>query len=59
MTGRYWDDINYLVEEGIFPSRGEFFRDSLRRSFRAYGLKPYTAKERARATVKVSEISRG
>lgn len=40
------DRLNHLVEEGIFLSHGEIFRDSLRRTFRAYGLEPFTDKAR-------------
>jgi len=44
VTGRYLDRLNYLVEEGIFTNRGDVFRDSLRRTFRAYGLEPFADK---------------
>jgi hypothetical protein len=30
-----------LVEEGIFLTHGEVFRESLRRTFRAYGMEPF------------------
>lgn len=33
--------LDHLVEEGLFLDRQEIFRDSLRRTFRAYGLKPF------------------
>jgi len=58
VTDHCLDRINYLVEEGIFPSRGEFFRDSIRRTFRAYGVKPFTANELVHETVKVSVVPR-
>lgn len=41
MSGLYVDRLDHLVEEGIFIDRGEIFRDSLRRTFRAYGLEPF------------------
>lgn len=58
MTAHCLERLNYLVEEGIFPSRGEIFRDSLRRTFRAYGVKPFTDNEFVHETVKVSEVPR-
>ena len=56
LTGLYVDRLNHLIEEGIFNNPGEIFRDSLRRTFRAYGLEPFTDKDRD--AVKASEISR-
>ena len=41
MTGLYVHLIDHLIEEGIFMDKGELFRESLRRTFRAYGLKPF------------------
>lgn len=46
VSGTYRDMLNHLIEEGIFLSHGEVFRDSLRRTFRAYGLEPFTDKVR-------------
>ena len=48
------DRLNYLVEEGIFMSHGDIFRDSLRRTFRAYGLEPFTDKAREAEAVSSS-----
>jgi len=47
--------LNYLVDEGILPSYGEIFRDSIGRTFRAYGLEPLTD-EGAEITVKVVKV---
>jgi len=41
VSGLYVDRLDHLVEEGIFLSQGEVFRDALRRTFRAYGLEPF------------------
>ena len=49
------DRLHSLVEMGIYLDPQEAIRDSLRRTFRAYGLEPFTDKERARGSEK-SEI---
>ena len=50
------DRLDRLVEMGIYLDPQEAIRDSLRRTFRAYGLEPFTDKERARDPEK-SKIS--
>jgi len=42
------DRLARLVEMGIYLDPQEAIRDSLRRTFRAYGLEPFTDKDRAR-----------
>ena len=44
LSGLYMDRLDHLVKEGIFLTHGEIFRDSLRRTFRAYGLEPFPDK---------------
>jgi len=45
LTGLYLDSVEYLIAEGIFLNTGEVFRDSLRRTFRAYGIEPFPDKD--------------
>jgi len=52
VSGLYIHLLDRLVEEGMFLTHGEVFRESLRRIFRAYGLEPFTDKE-DEITVKV------
>jgi len=40
VTGTYVNRLNHLVKEGIFMTQGEVFRESLRRTFKAYGIEP-------------------
>jgi len=54
--GLYMDRLDRLVEMGIYLDPQDAIRDSLRRTFRAYGLEPFTDKERARDP-KESKIS--
>ncbi|GAH85937.1 unnamed protein product [marine sediment metagenome] len=44
MTGLYVDLLDRLVEMGIYLDTQDTIRDSLRRTFRAYGLEPFTDK---------------
>lgn len=37
--------LDHLVEEGIFLSRGEVIHESLRKTFREYGIEPFGEKE--------------
>lgn len=41
MTGLYVNLLDRMVEDGMFLDYGEIFRESLRRTFRVYGLKPF------------------
>jgi len=41
ITGLYVNLLDRMVEDGMFLDYGEVFRESLRRTFRAYGLKPF------------------
>ena len=56
LLGLYMDRLHRLVEMGVYLDSQEAIRDSLRRTFRAYGLEPFTDKDRD--AVKASEISR-
>jgi len=44
LTGLYVDGLNRLVEMGVFLDPQDAIRDSLRRTFMAYGLEPFTDK---------------
>jgi len=53
VTGLYVDRLDCLVEMGIYLDPQDAIRDSLRRTFRAYGLEPFT--DKAREAEKVTE----
>jgi len=44
LTKVYVDALDRLVEMGVFMEHQVAIRDSLRRTFRAYGLEPFTDK---------------
>ncbi len=55
MTGLYVDSLDCLVEMGVFLDPQDAIRDSLRRTFRVYGIEPFTDKGAKLETEKVPE----
>ena len=53
LLGLYMDRLDRLVEMGIYLDPQDAIRDSLRKTFRAYGIEPFTDKDRE--AVKVPE----
>ena len=44
MTKSYVDALDYLVDEGVYLSRGEAILDALRRLFDKYEIEPFSLK---------------
>ena len=45
LTRVYLEALDHLVDEGIYMEHQDAIRDSLRKTFRAYGLETFTDKE--------------
>lgn len=44
ITKAYVDALDYLVEEGIYLTRGEIILDALRRHLKSQGIEPFHPK---------------